>query len=127
MNKSRKILVIDDSPTMLKAIEASFKKLNELNLILEKDPLNAMQYIKFTNDIDLLVVDWNMPKMNGIDVIKEVRKIPHYKYLPILMITTEGTKSSVEESIKCGVSGYIIKPFTFEIFKYEVEKIFTFF
>ena len=127
MKDSKKILIIDDSITMLKTIEHSFQKINEFNLVLEKDPINAMQYINFNEDIDLLVVDWNMPKMTGIDIIKEVRKMPKYKYLPIIMITTEGTKASVEEAIKLGVNGYIIKPFTFNIFKYEIEKIFTFF
>ena len=70
--------------------------------------------LKIMNDIeiDILLVDWNMPKLNGLDLVKTIRQIEKYKNIPVLMITSEAAKYNVMEALKAGVSDYIVKPIT---------------
>ena len=73
---------------------------------------------------DLLVTDWNMPGMQGIELLKEVRADENLKSLPVLMVTAEQKKEQIVEAAQAGVNGYIVKPFTALILKEKLEKIF---
>ena len=74
-------------------------------------------------DYGLVVSDWNMPIMEGIELLKRVRSDPHLKDIPFLMVTAEAEKEKVIEAIKAGVDNYIVKPFTGEVLKEKLEKI----
>jgi two-component system chemotaxis response regulator CheY len=79
---------------------------------------------KLTNaNVDFIITDWNMPEMNGLDFIKQVRANPVYSSLPILMITTRGTEHDVIEALQAKVNSYIVKPFTPQELKEKIEGV----
>jgi two-component system chemotaxis response regulator CheY len=73
--------------------------------------------------IDFILLDWNMPKMSGIDFLKQVRTMDQYKDLPIVMVTSESAKVNVVEAAKNGVTDYILKPIDSEIFREKISEI----
>lgn len=117
------ILIVDDSKIVRRVLsnvmERYFKKpqWDELKLFEAEDGTQAMERIK-KEKIDILLLDWNMPKMNGEQVVDTVRANKEWNNIRIVMATTEGTKDSVMKMIKKGVNGYMVKPFNEEaIFK----------
>ena len=105
------ILLVDDSATILLSIS---NILSKAGYGVEKANCAAEGLKKFGAGIkaDLLITDLNMPGMNGIDFIKEVRKLPNYKFLPILFLTTESQQSKRVEAKAAGASGWLVKPAT---------------
>ncbi len=105
------IMLVDDSATILLSIASI---LGKAGYTVEKAS-NAEQALKKFNDgvkVDLLITDLNMPGMNGIELITEVRKLPSYKFMPILFLTTESQQSKRMEAKAAGASGWIVKPAT---------------
>lgn len=106
------ILLVDDSRTIRNIQKNVLKELGYENVWEAEDGVQALARLK--EEIpDLMLVDWNMPNMDGITLIREVRKTN--KSLPIIMCTTESEKSRVLEAVKAGVNNYIVKPFTVEL------------
>ena len=105
------ILLVDDSATILLSISAILTK---AGYGVEKAANAQEGMIKFQSGkkIDLLITDLNMPGMNGIDFIKEVRKLPAYKFMPILFLTTESQQARKAEAKAAGASGWLVKPAT---------------
>ena len=104
-------MLVDDSTTILLSISSILSK---AGYSVEKAP-NAEEALKKFNNgtkIDLLIIDLNMPGMNGIELIKEVRKLPACKFMPILFLTTESQQSRKAEAKAAGASGWIVKPAT---------------
>ncbi len=116
------ILFVEDSPTMRRIIANSLKRLGYTDIIEAENGVDALDKIE-GKTIDLLVTDWNMPEMNGADLVKSIRAMPEYETLPIVMITTRGMKDDVMKAMKLGVNGYVIKPFTPEILRTKLEAI----
>ncbi len=106
-----KVLVVDDSLIIRKVLKNILKEKNvpESSILDAADGQAALEILN-SEDITLLLVDWNMPKLNGLELVKIVRKIEKYKNLPIIMVTSEAAKYNVLEAVKAGVSDYIIKP-----------------
>jgi two-component system chemotaxis response regulator CheY len=75
-------------------------------------------------NFDFLVTDWNMPGMQGIDLLKEVRADAQLASLPVLMVTAEQKREQIVEAAQAGVNGYIVKPFTAQTLKEKIDKIF---
>jgi two-component system chemotaxis response regulator CheY len=73
---------------------------------------------------DCVITDWNMPEMDGLEMTKRLRQLPNYTQVPIMMVTTEGGKQEVIEALTHGVSSYIIKPFTEDILRDKMTKLF---
>jgi two-component system chemotaxis response regulator CheY len=73
--------------------------------------------------IDLVVTDWNMPEMNGAELVQVLRSLPQYQEVPIVMVTTRGMQEDVITAMKLGVNGYIIKPFTPEILGEKIKSV----
>jgi two-component system chemotaxis response regulator CheY len=119
-----RVLVVDDSSTMRRIIVNVLTQLGiSTDYISEaEDGLVALGKVK-TNSYDLILTDWNMPRMNGLQFVQNVRKLPKYSTTPILMITTEGGKSEVVEALKSGVNNYIVKPFNADVLKGKLEPI----
>ncbi len=108
---SKTIFLVDDSATILLSISNILQK---AGYATEK-AANAEEALKKFNagiKVDLLMTDLNMPGMNGIELIKEVRKLPNYKFMPILFLTTESQQSKKAEAKAAGASGWIVKPAT---------------
>ena len=118
-----KILVVDDFSTMRRIVKNLLKQLGYENIDEAEDGEQALAKLR-ANRFQFVVSDWNMPNMTGIELLKNVRNDPELKSLPFLMVTAEAEKEKVVEAIKAGVNNYIIKPFTAEILKEKMDKIF---
>ncbi len=118
-----KILVVDDFSTMRRIVKNVLKQLGYDNVEEAEDGAQAFNKLK-TGGFGFMVSDWNMPNMDGLDLLKSVRADADLKDLPILMVTAEAEKEKVVTAIKAGVNNYIVKPFTAEVFSEKMEKIF---
>lgn len=122
MDTSIKVLVVDDFATMRRIVKGVLKQLGFSNVIEADDGSTALDELK-KEQIGLIVSDWNMPKMSGLDLLKAVRGNADLKHLPFIMVTAEGQKENVLEAVKAGVSNYIVKPFTPETFNEKLAKV----
>lgn len=118
-----KLLVVDDSSTMRRIIKNTLARLNYTDVLEAEHGLDAWNIMEKTEGIDVLITDWNMPEMNGLELVKKVRAQDKYKDMPIIMVTTEGGKSEVITALKAGVNNYIVKPFTPQVLKEKLEDV----
>jgi len=118
-----KILIVDDFSTMRRIVKNVLKQLGFENVEEAEDGAQALAKLK-TGGFSFMVSDWNMPNMDGLDLLKAVRKDPGLKELPILMVTAEAEKDKVVTAIQAGVNNYIVKPFTAEVFKEKMDRVF---
>ncbi len=123
MNPNMKILVVDDFATMRKIIKNILGQLGFKNIIEADDGTTAWEILQ-KEKVDLIISDWNMPKMSGLELLKKVRSDERLKDTPFLMVTAEAQKENIIEAAKYRVSQYIVKPFTPETLKEKLEKIF---
>ncbi len=119
-----KILVVDDFSTMRRIVKNLLKELGFENLHEADDGATALPLLQDAGDFDFLVTDWNMPGMQGIDLLKAVRADPNLCKLPVLMVTAEQKREQIVEAAQSGVNGYIVKPFTAATLKEKLDKIF---
>ncbi len=124
IDTSMKVLVVDDFATMRRIVKGVLKQLGFSDIIEADDGSNALKELK-KEKVGLIVSDWNMPNMSGLDLLKEVRGDGDLKDIPFLMVTAEGQKENVVQAVQAGVSNYIVKPFTPETFKDKLEKVFS--
>ena len=124
VSKDIKILVVDDFQSMRSLIKNILRKLGFNRTFEANDGTTAWTTLN-EEEIDLVISDWNMPQMKGIDLLRKVRAAEEFEDLPFLMVTAEGLKENVLEALKAGVSGYIVKPFSSEALKDKIEKIFA--
>jgi two-component system, chemotaxis family, chemotaxis protein CheY len=117
-----KVLVVDDFATMRRIVKGVLKQLGFTKIIEAEDGSAALGELK-KDSIGLIVSDWNMPKMTGLDLLKAVKKDDSLKKIPFIMVTAEGQKENVIEAVKAGVSNYVVKPFTPETFSEKLEKV----
>ncbi len=118
-----KVLVVDDFSTMRRIVKNLLKQLGYVNIDEAEDGAQAYEKLKGGN-FGFVVSDWNMPNMDGLELVKAVRSDPELKELPILMVTAEAEKEKVITAIQAGVNNYIVKPFTGETLKEKMDKIF---
>lgn len=123
-DRNLKILVVDDMATMRKIIKGLLDQLGFKNIDEAEDGKVALQKLR-SGSYDFVITDWNMPNMTGLELVQEIRKDPQLKHLPVLMVTAEAKKENVLLAIKAGVNNYIVKPFTAEVLKEKIEKIFS--
>ena len=119
-----KILIVDDSSTMRRIIgnvvmQLGFKK-EEFDEA--EDGVKAWKMLE-ESQYDVILTDWNMPNMNGLDLVKKTRAGGAHMKTPIIMITTEGGKGEVVTALKAGVNNYIVKPFNAEILKEKLDGV----
>jgi two-component system chemotaxis response regulator CheY len=118
-----KIMVVDDFSTMRRIVKNVLKQIGFENIEEAEDGAQALAKLK-TGGFGFMVSDWNMPNMDGLDLLKAVRKDPELKGLPVLMVTAEAEKDKVVTAIQAGVNNYVVKPFTAEVFKEKMDRIF---
>jgi len=107
-----KILIVDDSAVMRKVIRAAADVL-DLESEEAQDGIEALQILSENyDDIDLVLLDWNMPHKSGYDVLQEIKSTDNYKGIPVMMVTTEGHKASIVAAVRAGADNYLVKPFT---------------
>ena len=122
MDTSIKVLIVDDFATMRRILKNILKQLGFKNLVEADDGTTAWDVLE-SQKIDLIISDWNMPKMTGLELLKKVRASDKYKTSPFLMVTAEAQKQNVIEAVQAGVSNYVVKPFTAEAISDKLSKI----
>ena len=122
MDLNMTVLIVDDFATMRRIIKGVLKELGFKNVIEAENGKVALAKLEKEN-VGLIISDWNMPEMQGIDFLKAVRSTPKFKDLPFIMVTAEGQKQNVVEAVKAGVTNYIVKPFTPETLKKKLEAV----
>ena len=124
MDPDMKILVVDDFAAMRRILKNVFTQIGFTNIIEADDGTTALDVLK-DNKVGLIVSDWNMPKMSGLDLLKTVRSNESTKDTPFLMVTASSQKDDVLEAVQAGVSNFIVKPFTADTVKEKLAKIFS--
>ena len=107
-----KILIVDDSSVMRKVIKAAADVL-DLETEEAQDGYEALEILsEHHNEIDLVLLDWNMPGKTGFEVLQEIKSNEDYNDIPVMMVTTEGHKTSIVAAVRAGADNYLVKPFT---------------
>jgi len=118
-----KVLVVDDFSTMRRIVKNLLRDLGFTNIQEADDGSTALPMLQ-TGDFDFVVTDWNMPIMQGIDLLKAIRSDERLARTPVLLITAEAKKEQIVMAAQAGVNGYIVKPFTAGTLKTKIDKIF---
>ncbi len=118
-----KILIVDDFSTMRRIVKNLLRDLGFTNTHEADDGSTALPMLQ-QGDFDFLVTDWNMPGMEGIELLKRIRADEKLKSLPVLMVTAEAKREQIIEAAQAGVNGYVVKPFTAGTLKEKLDKIF---
>ncbi len=117
-----RVLVVDDFPAMRRLLRNALRELGVSEIHEATNGKEAMEILE-AEGIDLVLSDWNMPGMSGLDLLVWVRTSQEFRHLPFIMVTAEGDKMNVVEAIKHEVSNYIIKPFTAEILEAKIRQV----
>lgn len=116
-----KVLLVDDSGVMRKIIARSLNSLWIEEVVEAADGVEALEAFGDGTGFDLVLTDWNMPRMNGLELVKAIRATGNK--IPIMMITTETEKEQVVIAIQAGVNDYLVKPFDQEMLTLKLERV----
>ena len=119
-----KILIVDDFAATRKIIFNTFAQLGFNNTDEEEDGFSALVRLKSAL-FDLVVIDWKMSKMSGMELLKQIRADPNLKHIPVLMVSEDGLQENIVAATKAGLNAYIIRPFEVKTFAEKLEKIFN--
>lgn len=116
-----KIMIVDDSITMRRIIINNLQKAGQRDIVEAVDGEEGLERLSaLDGKVDLILLDWNMPNMNGLDFLKAAKANASFQRIPVVMVTTESQREQVITAIEAGASGYIIKPFTPEAFQKNI-------
>ncbi|ASU38262.1 response regulator with CheY-like receiver, AAA-type ATPase, and DNA-binding domains [Herbaspirillum sp. CF444] len=118
-----KFLVVDDFSTMRRIVRNLLKELGYTNVDEAEDGVQALHKLR-SDQFDFVVSDWNMPNMDGLTMLQEIRKDPALSKLPVLMVTAEAKKENIVAAAQAGANGYVVKPFTAATLDEKLGKIF---
>lgn len=119
---SKRALVVDDSPTMRQMVAFTLTNAG-FNVLEAEDGKDAVRKVADGQKVDIVVTDLNMPEMDGISLIKELRKMAAFKFTPILMLTTESAADKKQAGKEAGATGWIVKPFNPEVMLKIIAKV----
>ncbi len=117
-----KILAVDDSPTMRRIIVNTLKRAGFNDVAEASDGKDALAKLK-VDKYDFVITDWNMPEMDGLTFVTQIRSSDELKDMPVLMVTTRSVKEDIIEAMKAGVNNYIVKPFTPETLSEKIGQV----
>ncbi len=120
---SIKVLVVDDMSTMRRIVKNVLKQIGYTDMAEAENGEDALKKLR-VGGYGLVVSDWNMPVMTGIELLRAIRADPELKHLPVLMVTAEAQKENIMEAVQAGVNNYVVKPFTAEALQEKLNKIF---
>jgi two-component system chemotaxis response regulator CheY len=118
-----KILLVDDSSTMRRIQKNTLASLGYTDVIEAEDGADALEKLRQNPDVQLTLMDWNMPNMTGIESLKAIKNNPATKAIPVMMVTSEAEKSKIVEAIQNGASNYLVKPFEADALKEKIAGI----
>lgn len=122
--KEAKFLVVDDMSTMRKIIRTILNQLGYTNVEEAENGKEALSKLR-SGSFDFVLLDWNMPEMDGLETLKQIRADDKLKGIPVIMVTAEAKKENVLAAIQAGANNYVVKPFTPETLKEKIEKVWT--
>ena len=122
-DKNMSFLVVDDFPTMRRIVRSLLKELGFTNVEEAEDGQDALNKLRAGN-FEFVVSDWNMPNLDGLEMLKEIRQDNALKDLPVLMVTAEAKKENIIAAAQAGANGYFVKPFTAATLEEKLNKIF---
>jgi len=117
-----KILTVDDSATMRRIIKNSLKAVGYDEVIEAENGQVGLAKIQ-SEGVDIVITDWSMPVMTGLEMVHAIRSNPATKNLPVLMVTTASEKEEIVQAVSAGVSGYIVKPFEAETLHQKMQQV----
>ncbi|WP_291983009.1 response regulator [Luteitalea sp.] len=117
-----RFLVVDDSTTMRRIIINTLKKLGYTEIVEAGNGREGIEKVS-EGTVDLIITDWNMPEMNGIEFIRALRGMEGKQSLPVLMVTTNAAKDDIVEALRAGVNNYVVKPFTPDTIKEKIDAV----
>jgi two-component system chemotaxis response regulator CheY len=117
-----KTLVVDDFATMRKIVKNVLRQIDITNVAEADNGKRALEVLRKEGDFELIVSDWIMPEMTGLEFLKACKEDESLKKIPFVMVTAEAQKASVIEAIKGGVDNYIVKPFTPDKLQEAIQK-----
>lgn len=123
VSKSMPILIVDDYSTMLRILHNLLSQLNFNNVTDATDGEEALQKLRASRQWGLIISDWNMQPMTGLDLLRAVRGDDALKSIPFIMVTAESKTENVVAAKKAGVSNYIVKPFTADTLKAKMASV----
>lgn len=118
-----RVLVVDDFSTMRRIVKNILRQIGFTNIVEADDGTTAWEVLNKDN-IEFVISDWNMPQMTGIELLRKVRSSEEFADMPFLMVTAEAQQENIIEAVQAKVSNYVVKPFTAEIMKQKIDKIF---
>ncbi|WP_233803954.1 chemotaxis response regulator CheY [Paraburkholderia sp. HP33-1] len=122
MDKGMKILVVDDFPTMRRIVRNLLKELGYSNVDEAEDGMAGLARLR-SGSYEFVISDWNMPNLDGLAMLKEIRADASLAHLPVLMVTAESKKENIIAAAQAGASGYVVKPFTAATLDEKLNKI----
>ncbi|MGM0520905.1 MAG: chemotaxis response regulator CheY [Pseudomonadota bacterium] len=122
-DKNMSFLVVDDFPTMRRIVRSLLKELGFTNVEEAEDGQDALNKLR-AGSFEFVVSDWNMPNLDGLEMLKEIRQDDALKELPVLMVTAEAKKENIIAAAQAGANGYVVKPFTAATLEEKLNKIF---
>ena len=118
-----KVLVVDDSPTMRRIVVQMLKKIGYNDISEAENGQAALERMHAEGNFELLLTDWNMPVMTGLELTQAVRADAKLAHLPILMVTTRNMKTDIVAAMKAGVNNYVTKPFDPKTIKEKIDRV----
>ena len=122
IDKAMNVLIVDDYKTMLRIIRNLLKQIEFNNVEEATDGADALSKLR-TGNYGLVISDWNMAPMTGLQLLQEVRADVRLKHMPFIMVTAESKTENVVAAKQAGVSNYIVKPFNAETLKGKIEMV----
>lgn len=118
-----RVLVVDDFESMRRIVGQLLREMGFRDITLADDGATALALLR-QDDFGLLLTDWHMPQMDGLELVRAVRADPRLNAIPILMVSAEATREQIIEAVRAGVNGYVVKPFTPQILSAKIGKLF---
>ncbi len=123
VDANMKILIVDDFATMRKILKKQLKQFGYSNIHEADDGVTALAKLK-KERFGLIIADWNMPEMGGLDLLKNARADENHKNTPFLMVTAEAGKNAIIAAIQAGANDYLVKPFNESTLEEKLKRIF---
>jgi two-component system, chemotaxis family, chemotaxis protein CheY len=119
----RKILVVDDSPAMIRILVNTLNKAGYSQVETAESGRDALEKLAADPNLGLVLTDWNMPEMNGLELLGAIKADPKMKNIPVIMVTSRSVKEDILLAIRHGAKDYIVKPFSVEAIKQKLQNI----
>ncbi len=117
-----RFLIIDDSITMRRILSNTLAKLGHSDVVEASSGREALAHLA-EGTVDVVITDWRMPDMNGLDLVRSLRNSPRTTHLPIMMVTANARSEDVVQALKSGVDGYVVKPFTPDTIRDKIAEL----